>query len=232
MNEMIDKHYAFFPNTISFGCNEYGLEDYVLWDINFKYRIGKYKLNEMEIEVDKEVERLSKMMFLPDMPREAKIYLAHNYLAFNVKYLLNHDNNLDASYCQSAYGAFIEKKCVCQGYAEAFKRLMDHEKIECIAIWGAVVKSDGLHGWNLVSLGNGGNYYHIDVTWDSGLPEAPYTYFCKNDAFFKYERVWDNKLFPACNGSYPILAVAKRYVSANKARLLANGVSKKVLDCD
>ena len=67
----------------------------------------------MELEVNAEVQRISRMLITPGMPTEAKVYLAHNYLATTVEYLKNHDNRLEMSYTQSAYGALIRKKCVC-----------------------------------------------------------------------------------------------------------------------
>ncbi len=60
----------------------------------------------------------------------------------------------------TSYGAFVNHNVVCQGYALAFKVLMDRAGIPC-----CYVKSDAMnHAWNMVQLD--GNWYHVDVTWD------------------------------------------------------------------
>ena len=83
-------HAPFYPNyrnyNLLFGtllCNK--MADY---DFSFNYRIGKVKLSMMEIDVDREVERLAKQMFLPGMSDETKALLAHNYLAYTIEYTL------------------------------------------------------------------------------------------------------------------------------------------------
>lgn len=231
-NEFHVKHAPFYPNLVSIsskGYHSYG--EYTVFEFGFTYRIGQVKLNMMEQEVDAEVERIADLLFLPGMPAEAKVYLAHNYLAANVVYRDNDQNSLQSSYTQSAYGALIKRECVCQGYAEAFKRLMDHAGIDCDIVCGQVVGSTEYHAWNIVSVGQGNDYYHIDVTWDAKGGRPAYQHFCKEDGHFVGNRIWNRELNHKCAGQRPVLSVARNYVCQNKQLLLSRGIDPKVLDC-
>lgn len=232
MKSFHEKHGSFYPNLTNIkGMNYHSNPDYSVFEFCFEYRIGQVKLAQMEQEVNNEVKRIAGLLFKPNMPAESKIYLAHNYLATTVEYVNDDDNRLDLSYTQSAYGALIKKQCVCQGFAEAFKRLIDVAGVDCTVIYGQITGSSTLHAWNLVSLGSGSSYYHIDVTWDAAGDRPGYIYFCKSDAYFNGKRSWNKEYNPVCTGSYPVLAIARKYVSQNKANLIAGGIDKKILDC-
>ena len=82
----------------------------------------------------------------------------------------------------TAYENLVNKTSVCQGYAEAFWLLMYKLNIDC-----KVVASNSLnHAWNIVKVG--GNWYHIDLTWDdpsTNKADVPgrsfHTYFLLSD---------------------------------------------------
>ncbi len=63
----------------------------------------------------------------------------------------------------SAYGAIVNGKAVCEGYAEAYQYLLQRLGIECYIVTGDSING-GAHEWNLIKID--GNYYHIDLTWD------------------------------------------------------------------
>ena len=124
LNKFLSRFGIFYANYTGFktGSMESPLCDYPIFFLEHVYRIDRATLENMERETKKEVDRLAAQLFLPRMPDVAKVYLAHNYLATTVKYVLNERaSSLELSYQQSAYGALIRKKCVCQGYAETFK---------------------------------------------------------------------------------------------------------------
>ncbi|MBQ2793510.1 MAG: hypothetical protein IKL79_05470 [Clostridia bacterium] len=218
---------AFYSNHTSterrgWNMGRVGLSFYRL---DFNYRIGRLKLTMMEREVDKEVERLQKTLFHPDMRPETKAYIAHNYLARTVEYWLKEDANpLEMSYRQSAYGALINKKCVCQGYAEAYKRLLDTQGILNYVLCGKVKESTVNHAWNAVSF-DGRDYYHVDVTWDSrGGGLSSQQYFCKSDAFMRPTRIWTRRSGVVCNSEANITQIAKEDIFFNKAKYLRCGI--------
>lgn len=82
-----------------------------------------------------------------------KVYAAHEYVRSRVKYIDN------GSYLvQTAYGALINKEAVCEGYAKAYKLLLNAMGIECDVVINAE------HAWNVVKLD--GEWYLVDVTND------------------------------------------------------------------
>lgn len=85
----------------------------------------------------------------------------HDYLAVNCEYDIdNYNNNSIPDTSYSIYGVFAKRIAVCQGYALAYKYLLNQYGITC-----HMVTSDNInHAWNLIELN--GNYYQVDVTWD------------------------------------------------------------------
>lgn len=76
-----------------------------------------------------------------------------------------HDENAPEYESFTAYGALVNHKAVCSGYARAFQWLMKERGIPCLYIGG--YKNDNPntgHAWNLVEIN--GEYGFIDVTSD------------------------------------------------------------------
>ena len=80
---------------------------------------------------------------------------------------------------QNAYGALVEGKAVCNGYARAYQHLLQKAGIEAWYVSGTSVSpSSGQsvgHAWNLVKLD--GQWYYTDVTWDDQGENTFYAYF-------------------------------------------------------
>lgn len=118
----------------------------------------------------------------PDMTELEKAVALHDYLVLNCEYdmRLFSGGMPDISY--SAYGVLVERVAVCQGYALAYKYLLNQVGIECY-----MVTSDAMHhAWNLIKLE--GDYYQVDVTWDDPVDDrfgqAGHNYmFVSDDAF-------------------------------------------------
>ncbi len=93
-----------------------------------------------------------------------KIKYVHDTLIKSIEY----DSDFKNSH--NIYGAFVDQKVVCEGYAKAFKYLMDELDIECILVSGTATNSSGKeesHMWNYVKLNN--QWYGVDVTWDDPI---------------------------------------------------------------
>lgn len=115
-----------------------------------------------------------------------KAVALHDYLTVNCEYdyeNLNADTLPDESF--SAYGVFVKRIAVCQGYALAYKYLLNQVGIDCY-----MVTSDAMnHAWNMIVLD--GQYYQVDVTWDDPVWDkvgrARHTYMFCSDAAFQDE---------------------------------------------
>ena len=118
------------------------------------------------------------------------LYL-HDYLIENIEY----DSSYEQTGTYSIYGALIGKKCVCEGYAKAFKYLANCAGYECELMQGIATNSSGQsenHAWNCVKLNN--IWYEVDATWDDPIViggngkatnEMKYKYFLKGTNSFE-----------------------------------------------
>ena len=122
------------------------------------------------------------------------IKIIHDYLVDNIEY----DETYNGNGTYSIYGALIEKKCVCEGYAKAFKYLANSAGIECEMVQGTATNSSGVtekHAWNCVNLD--GTWYYIDATWDDPiiigngilLSSTKYRYFLKGTETFADDHI-------------------------------------------
>ena len=90
------------------------------------------------------------------------------------RYLCNKITYTDTEYRESIYGALINGKCVCEGYAHAFQLLCQKYGIVCTSIVGDGVTEEGSEGhmWNAVLLD--GKWYAVDVTWNDTTESRDY----------------------------------------------------------
>lgn len=86
----------------------------------------------------------------------------HDYLCTSAYYPdLNSSDYIGNAH--DAYGALVEKRTVCEGYAEAFKLICNYYNIPAICITGSA--GGGAHMWNAVQMDDG-LWYFLDITWD------------------------------------------------------------------
>lgn len=85
---------------------------------------------------------------------------------------MENGHNVDtenAPFIYSAYGALVNHESVCEGYAKAFKAVMDRLDIPCVVVAGYVNNPDKggyqLHAWNYVQVE--GYWYMVDMTNNS-----------------------------------------------------------------
>ena len=108
-----------------------------------------------------------------------KALVLHDWLVLRVAY--NWDvattGSTDSHVPYTAYGALVNGDAVCQGYAEAYKLLMDQCGIPCV-----MVPSDPMnHVWNGVQID--GAWYHVDTTWDDPTPNMEG--YCSHENFLR-----------------------------------------------
>ena len=110
------------------------------------------------------------------------IRMVHDYLVENIQY----DSTLSKANIYNVYGALVSRECVCEGYARAFKYILDELGIPCVMVIGTGTNSQGQtenHAWNYVQLNQ--RWYAVDTTWDDPViigggtasEESKYKYF-------------------------------------------------------
>lgn len=95
---------------------------------------------------------------------KAASLILHDWLVSNCEYG-ECDDVPNASH--SIVGALLYSKCVCEGYAKAYKYLADLIKMRSIVVVGKGIRSDGTsecHAWNIIMLNK--QCFHVDVTFD------------------------------------------------------------------
>lgn len=129
----------------------------------------------------------------PWMTDAEKAIALHDYIAMSTKYnytVGNHGSVKMPDNIYTAYGVFVNQDAVCQGYALAYKLLLD----KC-GIKSGVVTSDGAkHAWNYIILDD--KCYYVDVTWDDPFNGKDVVGFVMhNHLFLSYEAMYDEHPF-------------------------------------
>ncbi len=116
--------------------------------------------------------------------------------------ILQYDSTLSRPNTHNIYGALIERKVVCEGYAKSLKYILDSLNIPCILVGGTATNSKGKtesHMWNYVQIN--GKWYGIDPTWDDPIIVGGYSkntirhdYLCKGSLVFNKSHVVSNTI--------------------------------------
>lgn len=142
-----------------------------------------------------------------------KILQIHNYLIDNIVY---DEAVTESAISHTLYGALINKVAVCDGYAKAFKYILDNSGISCVEVCGIAQNSAGeseSHAWNYVLLN--GRWYAVDVTWDDPIivggngrltNELRYNYFLKGSDTFLATHQEDGYIVTNGEFKYPIIS--------------------------
>lgn len=116
---------------------------------------------EHEEEIENALKRAVKESITSDMSNIQKMVALHNWLATNCKY-----DYATGKY--TVYDALVTGSAVCQGYKDSYEMLLRY-----VGILEVGTASGGNHTWNQVKVD--GQWYNIDVTWDSNAIEnGPY----------------------------------------------------------
>ena len=153
----------------------------------FAYKMNKPNLIsaiEALIKKDDEIEETDEV---------AKKLFEEAVLAIRDGFNIEYDSEYESAGRYTLYGALIDKKCVCEGYAKAFKYLANAAGINCEILQGEATNSYGTtesHAWNCVEVANA--WYQLDATWDDPVivgkgvvfNKTKYKYFLKGTATF------------------------------------------------
>ncbi|MDE7301971.1 MAG: hypothetical protein K2N60_01475 [Oscillospiraceae bacterium] len=151
------------------------------FEVGFSYRLNADEISSMNIAAERAAKDIISQL-KPDMDDYEKLKYFHDYL------VLNCETDPEDEYADTIYGALVRKKALCEGYTKAFSYLCNLAGIENVIATG---KTTVPHMWNMVKLG--GNWYHVDVTWDKPDDELHreypdvilYQYFMVTDSVIK-----------------------------------------------
>lgn len=129
-------------------------------------------------------------------PQYDQILIIHDLLSRNVQYAYGTNREF---HC--IVGPLLQKQAVCEGFAKAFKYLMDGLQIPCLVISGTGYNqgrgTTESHAWNLVQID--GNWLHVDVTFDTTIRSNDclrYDYFLLTDDAIRRDHGFDSKKYP------------------------------------
>ena len=159
------------------GTAELELYCYDFWPETFNH---EEQMAQLEEKLDEIVKKAS--VYESDYE---KAKFVHDYLVKNIDYAVDEleethqtDYSSDCMYIYTAYGALVNRTCVCAGYSKAYQLIMNRLGVYCAYISGNVKR--GAHAWNYIGI-NGKGYF-CDVTWDDygayGDERIYHKYFC------------------------------------------------------
>ena len=197
-----------------------------------KYKNALYRCvinvkNKMDSDLEnKVVEIADKFRHLSDVD---KVMAVHDYLIDHIEYAYSH-------IVRRAYGALIEGKAVCQGYAQSFQKILSNLNIEGHTVIGwNISEKPVLHEWNRVKLD--GKWYYIDLTWDDTpwVSHRNYKHFLINTPMLGRDHKDWNSLSggaEADGNKYLYYAYKKNGILANNREELENIVKSQINSTD
>lgn len=150
------------PDAIAMSTSEYTSDGYTR--IKLSDSVRKCASASETIEAAKEI--------IASMPDELttdaeKAYYLYDWICTNVGYDSYHaENNVGIVNAapQSAYGALVDRRAVCDGIAGGLQLLFNMAGIDCAKIDANENDSDGGHVWNVAEID--GEVWDFDATWD------------------------------------------------------------------
>lgn len=154
------------------------------------------------------------------MTQAEKALYIHDTLAGMITYTSG------STHAHNAYGALVEGKCVCEGYAEAYQVLLRRVGIQSFLAIG--YGNGGAHEWNYVRLG--GNYYQTDLTWNDQDTTLYHAYYNLTDSRMLEDHQLDATAYPlpVCSSTeyhyfYGTDAYLDTYTAEQVGQLLKEG---------
>lgn len=148
-----------------------------LWYDQDEFDVGIYDLHAWVTKID----QILKNTITEGMSESAKAKALHDYLCRTTVYDMGYEGGAFMT-PHFASNLIFEGHGVCDGYASAYKILLNAAGIECDIIWGYGSKYG--HAWNQAKID--GQWYNFDVCWDDTAYNGRicYDFFGKSSAEF------------------------------------------------
>ena len=163
--------------------------------LSVDYLYSGQELEAKKLEFEAAVNEILSGMDSTASEFEKELYL-HDALADRIVYI--EDVN-----AHNSYGALVEGRAVCEGYAESLQYLLQRVGIRSfIAVGTSVNPSTQLtegHAWNYVRID--GKYYHVDLTWNDQSNHTYHAYFNLTEAEIAVDHEIEKGAFslPVCD---------------------------------
>ena len=208
----VTKMYMFTESTTNFAGTTYKIS--IGPDGNNSYLLDGFRnSNDVRVAEDHIKTQLYIITSTLNGSTYDKAVQVHNYLIDSIEY---DSSGADSDISHTLYGALVNKYAVCDGYAKAFKFILDNIGISCVEICGTAQNSSGAtesHAWNDVLID--GKWYAIDVTWDDPIiiggngrltDDLRYSYFLKGSDTFYNSHQEDGFIVSNGEFKYPIIS--------------------------
>lgn len=143
---------------------------YTLTDGLYHYEItvvpDYYTTAAQEAKVDDRVAQVITELHLSGLNEYERIRAVCDYVEGHVQYDQVHKKHPTYHLRSTAYGALVNSRATCQGYAVLTYRLLREAGVQTRIVTGMAVSPDGArepHAWNIAAVD--GVYYNLDLTW-------------------------------------------------------------------
>jgi hypothetical protein len=205
----------FYIEGVSLVYYQEGNEYAYTFSFEYKYGGDKAKINTMRSQIrTKALQMLSAADGKStDLKKEKAL---HDVLIKQCSYDLKAAQNQEAypdSF--SVYGALVNNKAVCQGYAQTMKLLLSSVGIKTLYITGQA--NGGGHAWNMVQIG--GKWRYLDATFDDPVyynSKGDYTsYSTISYTYFNYTSK-DDRTIGTFDSANPFSGTSENYATMPK----------------
>lgn len=121
--------------------------------------VNRTYTREMKDSIDKKLDQIFSEVISNDMSLDDKLLKIHDYIINSVVY----DKDEESKNSGNAYGALIEGKAKCAGYADAMAIVLARLDVQNYRV------ASEKHVWNAVFLND--EWSHMDLTWDDPVVE-------------------------------------------------------------
>ena len=171
VNAFTADHPEVFWIDFASGYTFYEYEDKL--GVSLSYTASGNELAAQKAALDAAVEKAAQNAPDNASDYDVELYL-NDYISDNCKY------NTKGDMKHTSYGALVNGGAVCDGYSHAFQLLCRRLGIECTVVEGTSDfnnDAENGHMWNCIMLG--GDWYHIDVTWNDSTDSV-----CEAEHYF------------------------------------------------
>lgn len=137
-------------------------------------------------------------------------------------------NSDDDPNAYTAYGALMDGKAVCEGYAKSLQLLLQKAAIPVTLATGTSKESGESHMWNIVTIH--GENYHLDPTWNDNSDQLQYTFFNLTTDMVRQSCEIDNiDTLPDCTATaYNPFVLNDTVVDTYERQEIARKIAKRI----